>query len=60
MGRRKLLRGLTLAVAAVLPLCGSSVGQAVQSATTAVAVCGGHTSAQPTLGRDWWWENGTV
>ena len=50
MGQRTLLRGLTLAVAAVLPLCGPAVVQAAESAATAVAVCG-HTSAQPTLQR---------
>jgi len=49
MGQRTLLRGLTLAVAAVLPLYGPTVVQAAESAAvTAVAVCG-HTSAQPTL-----------
>ncbi|GGM94619.1 GH25 family lysozyme [Streptomyces fuscichromogenes] len=49
MGQRTLLRGLTLAVAAVLPLCGPAAVQAAESAAaTAVAVCG-HTSAQPTL-----------
>ncbi|MFF3404879.1 GH25 family lysozyme [Streptomyces sp. NPDC002742] len=51
MGRRTLLRGLTLAVAAVLPVCGPTAVQAAESAATAaVAVCG-HTSAQPTLQR---------
>lgn len=51
MGKRTLLRGLTLAVAAVLPLYGPTAVQAAQSAVTAaVAVCG-HTSAQPTLQR---------
>ncbi|MDQ0931168.1 GH25 family lysozyme [Streptomyces turgidiscabies] len=48
MGRRTLLRGLTLAVAAVLPMVGSMAAQAAPAAATAVAVCG-HTSAQPTL-----------
>ena len=48
MGRRTLLRGLTLAVAAVLPMVGSMAAQAAPTAATAVAVCG-HTSAQPTL-----------
>src|SRR5689334_19522094 len=46
MGTRTLLRGLTLAVAAVLPLCGPAAVQAAPAA--AVAVCG-HTSEQPTL-----------
>ncbi|MFJ3795454.1 GH25 family lysozyme [Streptomyces sp. NPDC090088] len=56
MGRRTLLRGLTLAVAAVLPLCGPAAVRAAQAVTTAataataVAVCG-HTSEQPTLQR---------
>lgn len=50
MGQRTLLRGLTLAVAAVLPLYGPTAVQAAPSAVTAVAVCG-HTSAQPTLQR---------
>ncbi|WP_260328374.1 peptidoglycan-binding protein [Streptomyces sp. Ag109_O5-1] len=50
MGRRTLLRGLTLAVAAVLPLYGPSAVQAAQTAATAVAVCG-HTGEQPTLRR---------
>lgn len=52
MGQRTLLRGLTLAVAAVLPLYGPTAVQAAQAAESAaaaaVAVCG-HTSAQPTL-----------
>ncbi|SEF07395.1 GH25 family lysozyme [Streptomyces sp. Ag109_O5-10] len=56
MGRRTLLRGLTLAVAAVLPLYGPTAVHAAQTATattataaaTAVAVCG-HTGEQPTL-----------
>ncbi|KND41724.1 MULTISPECIES: GH25 family lysozyme [Streptomyces] len=50
MAQRTLLRGLTLAVAAVLPLYGPTAVQAAPSAVTAVAVCG-HTSAQPTLQR---------
>ncbi|MCQ9131870.1 MULTISPECIES: GH25 family lysozyme [Streptomyces] len=49
MEKRTLLRGLTLALAAVLPLYGQTATQAAQAAAaTAVAVCG-HTSAQPTL-----------
>ncbi|MGW1208795.1 GH25 family lysozyme [Streptomyces sp. NPDC002499] len=49
MGQRTLLRGLTLAVAAVLPLYGTTVAQSAESAVTAaVAVCG-HSSEQPTL-----------
>ncbi|MFE2067420.1 GH25 family lysozyme [Streptomyces sp. NPDC059467] len=50
MGRRALLRGLTLAVAAVLPLYGPAATGAAQAAATAVAVCG-HTGEQPTLQR---------
>ncbi|MEU9972916.1 GH25 family lysozyme [Streptomyces sp. NPDC051014] len=46
MGPRTLLRGLTLAVAAILPLYGATAAQSATAA--AVAVCG-HTSAQPTL-----------
>ncbi|MFD5538657.1 GH25 family lysozyme [Streptomyces sp. NPDC127079] len=55
MGRRTLLRGLTLAVAAVLPLYGPVAAQASATAgagtgtgTGAVAVCG-HTAEQPAL-----------
>ncbi|WP_079179069.1 GH25 family lysozyme [Streptomyces humi] len=48
MRRRTLLRGLTLAVAAFLPLYGPTAVQAAQSAATGVAVCG-HTADQPTL-----------
>ncbi|MFD9462660.1 GH25 family lysozyme [Streptomyces sp. NPDC060027] len=48
MGLRTLLRGLTLAVAAALPLYGPAAVQAAPVTAAAVAVCG-HTSAQPTL-----------